>query len=293
MELEKLKESYDREDQKRQDKLASREEEMQEQIRRKEKEFEAQTYQERQKLLQEYEVFRQREETAKKERELSERALQLEEERIRRKVEEAHEKIAEAERLKESFALKLKDEMTRYQLDFDRQHASTLASLKADRIKLDAEYSLFREKESQLRRLEQMESELKQSKDSRHAIHTENVALRKELELLKDSNSQLRTSHEALQSFSRSSNFHYEAEKRYSSSGHYRIQLTVALLNRIATIEAKSKEIEEWKLQKHKVDRECQKYKKASAKWQQECQNLLNRIEPLVIISDPRVSLIC
>lgn len=126
-EIEAMRESYDRELQLRRQQTVALEEELNSKLQRKLKDLENTTYQERQKLLQEYEAFRQKEENMKKEQQLHQKALQLEHERVQRKLDEAHRQVQEAERTKDQLAIQLRDQMARYQMGIP--HASFLKSL--------------------------------------------------------------------------------------------------------------------------------------------------------------------
>lgn len=115
-ELEKMRESYEREHKVRREQAVALEQKLKEKLQRKLSDIESGNYQERQKLLQEYEAFRHKEAHMKKEMELNERTMQLERERVQREIEAAHARVMDADRAKDQLAVKLREEMDRYQM---------------------------------------------------------------------------------------------------------------------------------------------------------------------------------
>lgn len=107
--------------------------------------------------------------------------------------------------------------------DFDREHASLLATLQADKLKLDTERALLQERQQQLeQRLQNtgtLETDLVREREAKHALQVETAAVRRELELLKESNIQLRSAHDAMQSLGKFNGERVAVDTQYDVKG--------------------------------------------------------------------------
>lgn len=201
--LDMMRMKFEEEVETRKAKLAELEAQVDEQVQRKRREYENENFKERQHLLREQEALKMRQDSHEKEMELSRKAVQLEEERLRRAIELANERLREADRKHEQFNHRLKEELQRYQTDFDREHAQLLISLKTEKAKLDAKIDLYesrgRELDVTLEKLSAVEKELEQTKDMLHKTTTDNSTLRKERDILRQSFNELKASHNTVQ----------------------------------------------------------------------------------------------
>ncbi|KAI3633067.1 hypothetical protein MIR68_009142 [Amoeboaphelidium protococcarum] len=144
--------------------------------------------QQRQEILFEMEQFRLKDSALQRELEGAIRAAKLEEEQYKSKMSAAHEKAMEAQRLKDSYQVRLRDEMLQYQLKFDKEYAYQLEQAKAERIHLESERQSLKERSLNFEFLKSQLEELKQK----------NVSLQKELESNKTAMKNLKHDNEQL-----------------------------------------------------------------------------------------------
>ncbi|KAI3632474.1 hypothetical protein MIR68_009580 [Amoeboaphelidium protococcarum] len=144
--------------------------------------------QQRQEMLFEMEQFRLKDSALQRELEGAIRAAKLEEEQYQSKMSAAHEKAMEAQRLKDSYQVRLRDEMLQYQLKFDKEHARELEQAKAERIHLESERQSLKERSLNFEFLKSQLEELKQK----------NASLQKELESNKTAMKNLKHDNEQL-----------------------------------------------------------------------------------------------
>lgn len=184
--LENARAEYEREDEKRRAKLKDLEAKIYEEVERKRRDYEAANYQERQQLLQEQDAFSLRQETFVKEMDLGRKSLSLQEERLNHSMTKAQEQLREVERMKTEYHARLKDELQRYQTDFNKEHAQSLIELKAERARLNEQAVIFetrnRDLETSNGQLNILEKELATTREALQAATLENAKLIKELE---------------------------------------------------------------------------------------------------------------
>lgn len=202
-ELSKMHESFQREYETKKLALKEQEEQSLEKINRKTRDSEAEMYQERQKMLRETEHLKEREDTLKRELELSKRSLSLLEDQTRDRQTRAQETLMEAQRMKDEFCNRLRDEMNKFQLHFENEHAHRVVKLKTDCAQLE-----LGQKELEKNKLQFSEAVLQaqiltqqvsQLKDSKAAATTELEILRRETMSLRQNNEQLQNALTALQ----------------------------------------------------------------------------------------------
>ena len=222
MELNIMKEAFEKEEDMRRMKLKDMETGLEAEVDRKRRDCDAENYKERQRLLQEQEAFKLRQETLEKEMELARKTLALDEERLHRAVAQANDRLKEAEQQKDQFNGRLKAEMQKYQMDFDREHAQLLIGLKTEKAKLEAQTAVHDGNQKQvqtlLEKVSALEKELSSTKQLHHAAVLESGSMKKELDAMRASSHQWQSSRQQMEAQAKQSLNRFQMESSQARS---------------------------------------------------------------------------
>jgi hypothetical protein len=175
-----------------------------EQLRKKESELTREYSDQRQKVLEEYEIARLKSEAINKQAELNDKSLALKFDEAERKMDEATIKVMELDDWKAEYCQKLKDEKMRYEMDFDKQHTEILSSLNLEKSRLETERAVLEERSKHIsylsEQLTSLQKEIHVVKEMYHHSAEELSVTRKENEMVKQQLQQQSVLNEVLQS---------------------------------------------------------------------------------------------
>lgn len=279
--LAKMRDQIETDVREREKTVEQQEKELEERAHRREKEFEADTFKERQRLLNEFEALKQKEANLKREIELVKRSAEVEEEKARQKHQSAMEKLAQADKIKSEYEQRLKEENYKYQLQFDREHSSMVEHVREERVKLEMERVILKERMEKYEylkdQLKQSQQELALSKEANAKSQSEVMALKHEVEVLRTTYNDIKASHNALQLQATASHSTLEVEMN---------AIKKKLADAEKHLEERTQQKQELSDRAKKLGDDVHKYKKIALKWQKEGQQLEIRQDGLINLNE-------
>ncbi|TPX36733.1 hypothetical protein SmJEL517_g01163 [Synchytrium microbalum] len=242
-------------------------------LEEREKEFERQNMDLRQRLLAESNRVVLAEAAHRNEAQLLARELQTEKDALQRRHEEALTQIVELQKFKDRYAEKMQDAIAQHKIDLNREHATILSNVEVEKTKLEAERALLSERARQVEQAAQqvsnVQSEVEELQASLRAARTRLAEERKEREnagvLLRELQMQVQN-------------------QKSSTALEYEIQsLKRQLLESEKTAEKRQEEyqslLKSLMAPKHELETELARARKAEGRWQRECQQLVGKLD--------------
>ncbi|KAK5671986.1 hypothetical protein QVD99_001806 [Batrachochytrium dendrobatidis] len=273
MEIAKQKMEYDNKILEFQERQISIHEAEQLRLTEKEKALEHQNIQLRQKLLDESNSTMLKEVQLRHEAELHTRQIRLERDLLQRRVEEVQSQVLELQSFKERYTQQMESQLAQYKIDLNNKHATQVSEIKIDRVHLEAERAQLKEKTLAV---EKMHANIQYTEDERDALRESVKNAHQRIEaLIKEKDDAVLHSKEI-------------QLELLTNRGSTALEFEITSLKKqlIETEKTANKRQEEYQellknlmLPKDDFREELGKSRMAEARWQRECQQLVQKLE--------------
>eukprot|EP00842_Homolaphlyctis_polyrhiza_P006554 jgi/Hompol1/68/HPOL_003905-RA len=240
-ELAKQKADFDQKMLDATEKFVAAQESEQARLAVKERDLERMNMDLRQKLLDENNKIVMKEVHLRNDAELLAKQVQMERDLLQRRFEDVQRQLAELQSFKEKYTHQMEESMAEYKIRLNKEHGEVLASVEIDRAKIEAERMVLNEKSIAV---ERMYAAAKSSEDERET-------LRQQLQIVRERLDQtIREKDDAV----------YQSKE---------LQLQVEYQSLLKSLMTPKEDLREELGKSHNME----------AKWQRECQLLVNKLD--------------
>ncbi|KAJ3226338.1 oxidative DNA demethylase [Clydaea vesicula] len=261
------------------EKLIKKEDELKKKLEAREKEIEKQNFELRQSLVEESKRSLLLEMAGKAEAEFCAKELKMEKSNLERKYDEAVKQIQDLNKLKDKYAQQMHEEITKYKIELNLQHAKLLSSIEIDRNKIENEKILISERQKMA---EQLLNQARSSIEEVEVLRNENrriksdyVSLEKDYEVSKDTIRDLELKVN-IQYSSTGLEFELQSLKKQLFNSQDENQ---KLIKSFFSNRQSDKDVTDLENQLAQAKNEMQKIKKSETRWQKECQQLVYKFD--------------
>ncbi|KAJ3397211.1 hypothetical protein HDU92_000091 [Lobulomyces angularis] len=261
------------------EKLIKKEDELKKKLEAREKEIEKQNFELRQSLVEESKRSLLLEMAGKAEAEFCAKELKMEKSNLERKYDEAVKQIQDLNKLKDKYAQQMHEEITKYKIEINLQHAKLLSSIEIDRNKIENEKILISERQKMA---EQLLNQVRSSIEEVEVLRNENkriksdyISLEKDYEVSKDTIRDLELKVN-IQYSSTGLEFELQSLKKQLFNSQDENQ---KLIKSFFSNRQSDKDVTDLENQLAQAKNEMQKIKKSETRWQKECQQLVYKFD--------------